>query len=133
MKLLTIQNPCIDILTNIKPTADYTDPFGAYYDLARYLGWIKFIWALKDIAAFEQNDYLSWKRKGRYCLWVLDIPAKHVTWASLERQCEGKEPSSYIFRSWRDIEDLNETPMGLVESPISKEWVIMKLMVEPCQ
>ena len=129
MKLLTLQKPGIDITSNVDPTPDYTDWRGAYYDLAKYLGWNKWIWCLSDLPSFEENDYMRWNNK--VVLWVLDVPEDYITWASLEGQCEGKEPSTFIFPNWREIEDLNETPMGLIPSPIKKDWVLFKWYVDP--
>jgi len=124
MQLLTIQHPGVDIVNNIKPTDDYKNANGAYYDLAQFLGWEKWIWCLKDMTAFTENDYLTYRAKGSFCLWVLDIPEDRIVWASLERQCEGQELSSYLFPRWQDVEYLKETPMGLVKSPVKPEWVI---------
>ena len=119
MQLLTIQEPGIDIVTNVTPTRYYTEWGEPYYDLALYLGWSKWIWCLKDLAAFKKNDYIG--LYCRQCLWVLDVPLQHITWASLEGQCEGKEPSAFVFSHWSDIEALGENTMGLVKAPIKAD------------
>jgi len=126
VKLFTLQTPGIDITSNVVPTADYRD---AFYDLGLYLGWTKWIWCLRDFAAFEVNAWIQ--LNSRQCLWVLDIPGERITWASLEGQCEGKEPAAFIFPHPYDIEALGENAMGLVNAPIKPDWVLFRWTVEP--
>lgn len=129
MELLTIQKQGIDITSNIETNSDYTDSKGAYYDLAQYLGWKRWIWCFKSMKAFS-HDYVIVNRK--YCLWVLNVPGEEITWASLERSYEMYEPSKTIIPNADYIEhELGETPMGLIQSPVKAEWVIGKWTLEP--
>ncbi len=131
MQLLTIQRPNIDIVTNTEPTGEYFNACGAYYELAQFLGWTKWVWCLKDMAAFERNDYLTYEGKGPFCLWVLDVPeGARMVWASLEKQCSGETPESCLYPRSEDIETIGHTPMALVRSPIKAEWVISKWNIE---
>lgn len=57
MQLLTIQNPGVDITINVEPTDFYTDRRGPYSELVCRLGWEKWIWCLRDMAAFS-HDYM---------------------------------------------------------------------------
>jgi len=131
MELITIQRLGIDITKNTEPTKDYTTPGEPYYDLAQFLGWAKWVWCLKDMAAFERNDYLTWKGKGPFCLWVLDVPEHAcIVWASLEKQCSGEKPESFLYPRWEDISSIGHTPMALLESPIEPAWVVSKWIIE---
>jgi hypothetical protein len=83
------------------------------------------------MAAYE-NEYIY--IRDRTCLWILDVPDEHIVWVSLERHCEGDYPSKVIFPS-RDyiVNELGETPMALVRSPIKTAWAVTKCLMEPSE
>lgn len=126
--LFTIQKPGHDLTERCKPLPDYGDPSGPYYPLAQYLGWKQWAWCfanLKDF--FENNGWLDFDSLLHHALWRLRVPYESIVWCSLDGQCEDVHNiKEHIHPDPLTIRLYGEIPMGLVRTPIKREWVFSK-------
>lgn len=121
--LFTVQTPGHDITVRHEPSEDYTRPEGAFYEMAKYLGWPHWIWTLPNLKDFD-NQWLVMERILKMDLWVLLVPETAIRWRAMDLQCENDCPlQNWLYPEPETIRGMGDIPQGLVKSPIEPEWV----------
>jgi hypothetical protein len=128
--LYTFQTIGHDITTPHNSSKDYTSESGAYWPIGQYLGWQTWIWTFPSLASFKAPFTISYVPNFQRVptLWIIEVPLEKIKWMGFRSQMEYEWGSPGIERLFKD--DLSgflqkgDLPMGLVEAPIKKEWVV---------
>lgn len=134
-RLYTIQRPGHDLTKHHSPAADYTSPEGAYYEIARFLGWSHWIWCFSGLAFFD-NDYfvpMDERHLQNKCMWVLDVPRDSIRWCALYAQCTNSTPArTWFYEDEVSILRRGDIPQALVRSPVNPLSVIQVCPAAEC-
>lgn len=127
-ELLTFQTLGHDITLRHEPLPEYTEDYGPYSELRKYLKWEQWLWAFQSLADFKNEyfvyDYLTNKETA---LWRLRIPAEKIRWCGLLRQCQNERPvHEWFFQNPQSCRTAVDIPQGFVKVPISSTWVVQK-------
>lgn len=126
MRLLTFQKKGRDITKPDEwPLTDYIRYGGAYYDMARFLGWTSWIWCLEHESDFFNEYFKPIRDIAKGCdLWELDVPDEYIKWCGLKAQSENRTPvKDWFYPTPEAIIFMGDIPQGLLKSPVVPEWV----------
>jgi hypothetical protein len=124
--LYTIVDPRQYVGVELPLIAGVGKPQRAFVEMARYLGWDQWVWALMDLRDFE-NDWMHIRDLGNENLWTLSVPAQEVKWCRLSAYCEHRGAvRDWFYKNPQSIAGIGDKPLGLIRVPVIPIRILQK-------